>query len=85
MEQIDGGDIGKLRFRFVHGQDVDAWQDAELRKARKWRIGEKMLERRGDPFSVELRFWWGDAERVVVRRWAKEDDFQSAEWTDEFS
>lgn len=38
VRQIDGGDIGKLRYRYRHGDLEYDIRDADLRKQRRWRL-----------------------------------------------
>lgn len=79
LEQIDGSDVGNLRFRLAHGEARDLMQKPELKTTRKWKLGQRAVEARGDPFEVELTFWWDGAERRLTYHWDKEDDFQKAE------
>lgn len=84
VRQISGGEIGVLRFRFLHGLHADEWLEAHMREAGLWRLGDRQVAPQQDLFSVELKLWWDGAERVFARRWATEDDFQTAKWTDEY-
>lgn len=80
VQQIDGGDIGKLRYRYRHGEDEGELKEADKRKQRKWRLDSITVQPRGEAFAIELRFWWAGAERSLAQRWETEDKFQSAEW-----
>lgn len=79
LEQMDGGDVGNLSFRFAHGETRDSTQKPELKTRRKWRLGQRSVQPRGDPFEVELTFWWDGAERLIIYHWEKEENFQKAE------
>ena len=85
LQQIDGGDIGKLRYRYRHGEDESELRAADKRERRRWRLDAVTVQPRGEAFEVELRFWWDSAERTMARRWKTEDAFQSAEWETLFS
>ncbi|MDZ4278132.1 MAG: hypothetical protein U1B78_03220, partial [Dehalococcoidia bacterium] len=79
VRQIDGSDIGRLRYRYRHGQEEHELREADKREQRKWRLEPISVPLRGEPFEVELSFWWDGAERSLARRWQTEEKFQSAE------
>ncbi len=80
IEQIDGQDIGDLRFKFIHGGRAQAeLVPPQLMYARKWRLGAITIEPRGAVFEVELQFWWDGAIRSVLFHWETEAHFQKAD------
>lgn len=81
LNQIDGSDLGNLRYRYQHGDKVTELKPAELRQQRQWRLDSYRLGPEGAPFALELRFWWDSGERVIRYDWPTEGAFQSAECT----
>jgi len=77
--QIDGTDIGRLRYRWVLGDSPPPFEPPDhLIKARHWQLRALNFTPRGERLSLELAFWWEGTERTYAHEWAKEDDFQSA-------
>lgn len=79
LEQLDGGDIGRLRFAYsLAGSTLDFKAPTVLKK-RKWRLAPLTFKSQGQPFELHLRFWWDGAERPVTHCWKMEADFQNVE------
>jgi hypothetical protein len=81
LEQVDGGDVGRLQARLAHGSDAPKLQPPDLMRARKWRLGSISFTPQDEPFEVQLVFWWDGAERCVTHHWGEESDFQTAQTT----
>jgi hypothetical protein len=81
LMQVDGGDIGRLEARCVHGDHPQDWKKLELYRARYWRIDPYSLQPTGSPFEVQIRFWWAGAQRGMTFHWDREHDFQKAKTT----
>lgn len=76
LEQLDGGDIGSLRFAYsLTVSTLDFKAPTVLRK-RKWRLDPLTFKPQGQPFELHLRFWWDGAERTVIYHWDTEASFQ---------
>lgn len=76
LEQVDGGDIGNLHYRYRLGEIEHELKKPTLLKSRKWQLGNLDFRPRGEPFELELKFWWAGAERSVTYRWETEAAFQ---------
>lgn len=78
-KQIDGSDIGMLRYRWVLGNGDPPFEPPDhLIRARHWQLKALDFSPKGDPVRLELSFWWDGAERRHIHAWKRESDFQSA-------
>lgn len=78
LEQIDGDDLGNMRFRYRLGETENQLKSPKLLKRRKWHLDNLAFQPSGKPIELELRFWWGGAERSLTYRWEREKDFQAS-------
>lgn len=85
LEQIDGGDVGNLRYAYQFDDEPFGLRTPKLMRSRKWRLESLRFVPRGVPLVLRLRFWWDGGERETAHFWPKESRFQSAEVTVEHS
>lgn len=77
LRQLDGGDIGDLRYAYSIGDTRFDWQQPRLRDRRLWRLQPLKFRPEGKSIELHLKFYWDGDERLVVHRWEREDDFQT--------
>jgi hypothetical protein len=76
LEQVDGGDVGDLRYTVRHAETEFDLTEPQFNRARKWRMRPLSLSPIGKPVELELRFWWDGGERCMIHRWETEDEYQ---------
>jgi len=79
--QIDGTDIGKLRYRWVVGDGDPQFEPPDLIRGRHWQLKALDFTPTGRSVRLELSFWWEGAERRYAHAWGSESDFQSSNVT----
>ncbi len=84
VNQVDGGDIGKVRYQYKLGERDHEAADAFLRSRGKWHLEDLKFVPQGEPLELQLTFWWDGAPRSVTYRWAEERFFQGSDWEEVF-